>query len=141
MDTAKATELNAEDEKLYRAYRSVLRKMQGNRASTRRNSARHIIVERYNVSFQNLKKIVQAGDAIHGVEHPHTPEYLAKLKFAKDARILEEKFADYAGCPRCEKTDVLEIRTRAHPVDRELYSELKPLYTCFECYLELGKDV
>lgn len=141
MDTARAAELNSEDDKVYRAYRSVLRKMRGTRASTRRNSARHIIVERYNVSFQDLKRIVQEGDAIHGIEHPHSPEYLAKLKFAKDARELEEKYADYAGCPRCKRTDTLEPRVRVDPFAAEIYDELKALYTCFECYLEIGEEI
>lgn len=141
MDTAKTAGLNVEDEKVYGAYRSTLRKMTGNRAGARRNAARHIIVERYNVSFRDLKKIVQEGDAIHGVEHPHTPEYLAKLKFATDARLLEEEYSSYTGCPQCKNVDAFEVRVRVNPFDIEVYSEYNPLYTCFECYLKIGEDV
>lgn len=121
------------DEKIYRAYRGVLRKQTANRAGARRNQARSIITERYDLSFQDLKRIVQEGDELHGVNHPHSPEYLQKLKFAKQAKELQSEHGDV--CPICNSENKEFVRARLNPEVELFNTELEPLYSCFECYL------
>lgn len=123
------------DEKLYRAYRGVLRKQASHRAGARRNQARIIITERYGVSFQELKRIVADGDERHGVNHPHSPEYLQKLKFAKAAGELEAKHGDL--CPECGVKDEEFVRTRMDPTVELFGTEIQPFYSCLKCFLKL----
>lgn len=122
------------DEKIYRAYRVALRKQIAPRASMRRNTARQIIVERYNVSFQDLKAIVVAGDKANGVDHPHSPEYLQNLRFASEAHKLEEKHGSV--CPQCGSEDEEFVRARIDSEAVLMGREREVFYSCFDCYLD-----
>lgn len=130
------------DAKIYQAYRGVLRKQTAVRAALRRNAARRIIVERYGVSFADLKAIVSAGDEANGVDHPDSPEYLSNLRFDREEQELIAKHGSV--CPECNEEDKKFVRAR---IDSDLVlkhrlgqQDPELVYSCFDCYLARGKS-
>lgn len=126
------------DEKIYRAYRVALRKQVANRAGARRNQARQIIVDRYNVGFQELKRIVADGDKANGVDHPHSPEYLQKLRFASAASTLSEKHGKV--CPHCGTEHEEFVRARVDPESELFDRDPAVFYSCLDCFLDRDSE-
>lgn len=55
--------------KIYKNYRAVMRKKIGGFPAIDRQRARKACVERYGVSYKEVKRIVEKHDAINGITH------------------------------------------------------------------------
>lgn len=139
---------------IYRAYRVALKSMRGGHAAERKNRARKIIVERYKVSFQELKEIIAEGDKARNLTHEHTEQYLNFLKFNDEASRLEAENANGV-CPLHDSADppVLDsgredvwkaalssVSVRLDP-EAHKNGELKPRLSCLICYMKLTGEL
>lgn len=64
-----------QETRIYKNYRAMMKKrnkVSGGYPSYWRQAARKACVERYNVSFQEVKRIVAKYDEINGITHEHT---------------------------------------------------------------------
>lgn len=140
--TPTKTELSDDEDRIYRAYRSILKKQpKGIRSAHRKNEARKKIVDRYNVPFQELKTIIATGDKRDNIEHPHDADYLKYLKFDEEVEELEESYSNHVGCPLCNEDDARSVRARMDPYESRVNNKLKPMYSCYVCYFEKEQEV
>lgn len=131
------------EERVYKAYRLTLksfrRESNGStcRAAERRNRARKVVVERYNVSFQDIKRIIAKYDNINGVTHPDDPAYVLTRQF----KVAEGEYLKNPAksCPKCGGND--EVRMRPAPVEWQVYNEFYPTVLCDPCYTILEEDL
>lgn len=139
MDTiATSTKL---EEQVYNNYRASLRRAnkgsgdRNSRAAQRRQSARKLTVERYGVSFAEVKRIVAKFDGLNGVTHDHTPQYSRQL-------LLIEARADFEQNPvpcSCGETDT--VRPRFNPFEVEIHGNWVIGITCDACDLLSELDI
>jgi len=118
--------------RVYNNYRAVLRtfkKQYGSRdsrAAARRQEARKQTVERYNVPFAEVKRIVAKYDLINGVTHEHTLQYHRDMEY----RAAVKAFAENPVTCACGSTKL--TRVRAEPYSKLL--GIHRLYvSCFLC--------
>jgi hypothetical protein len=131
MDTIQET-------RIYKNYRNVLKaenRHKENHAAQRRQRARKATVERYNISYVDLKTIIAKHDQINGITHEHTPDYLNELEYMEHQKAYD---ANPYPC-RCGSTEI--VRVRLHPVDYQIYGERNYIVTCYMCYMILEEDI
>lgn len=134
---------------VYSAYRQTLAKMKKHsdsrdtRASELKQRALKVVADRYHVRIGDVKRTVRKKDEEIGLTHEHTDNYLKELEYQKAAVALLEKHKDTKICPHCEREAVEEIlvRVRVNPYRAELYEEMVPIYSCYECYRETSYDI
>lgn len=62
-------------------------------------------------------------------------------------RVAEIELAneDNRVCPSCEREisvlDGAELRVRPNPYEIEIHGVLKPMYSCYDCYVEVEQDI
>ena len=118
--------------RVYNNYRAVLRSFKNqygsrdSRAAARRQEARKQTVERYNVPFAEVKRIVAKYDLINGVTHEHTPQYYRDMEY----RAAVKAFAENPVSCSCGSDKLVRVRV-------EPYSRLIGIYrlyvSCFLC--------
>lgn len=105
-------------------------------AAQRRNAARKITVERYKVSFAEVKRIVNEQDALKGITHKHNERYVHTLELF---HANEAYKANPVPCPWCGNTDDVEVRF--NPFDVEIYNTFNLITSCEECYERVAEDI
>lgn len=131
------------EERIYNAYRLTLRSLRRSdsdrtcRAADRRNRARKAVVDRYNVSFQQVKAIVAKFDEFKNIEHPDDPNYLIRLNFL-NAREEYRKHPVEA-CPSCGSNELVNLRI--NPFEVEINNVIRYMVSCFKCYYEVKQDI
>jgi hypothetical protein len=135
-----------QEQRVYNFYRSVLRaeRRKGTtvdpsysdirpRAAARRQTARKLTVEHYNIPFGEVKRIVSKLDVNNGITHEHTPQYLQMLEFT----AAVEEFEKNPHPCSCGSTEL--VRVRATPDDRE-DAVFSTITSCYICYRNLEND-
>lgn len=123
------------EDKIYKNYRAALAAQKDHRAAARRQAARKMTVERYNVSYAQVKEIVARHDALTGITHEHTADYLRELEF-QAAQAEYDKNPVPCACGSEEM-----VRVRYDPFDLEVHGIYRMSVKCFECYLERKYDI
>lgn len=119
----------------YRAAVTSFSRYSEARAAEKRQYARKVTVERYNVPFAEVKRIVAKFDAKNGVTHEHTEEYLHDL----DLMVEREKFSQNpTACPSCDSTE--KVTVRWEPFARIMKHEYTPMVSCYKCYYVNGVE-
>lgn len=96
------------EQQVYRHYRNMLRLQRGGHAAQRRQAARKLTVDRYNVTYVDVKRIVAEQDALNGVVHA-SPLTADKLQVARYNLFVKEWNANPIGCA-CENTELVRPR-------------------------------
>ncbi len=131
------------EERIYNAYRLALRSFRradnGStcRAADRRNRARKVVVDRYNVSFQQVKAIVAKFDELKNIEHPDDPNYLVRLNFLNAREEYRKNPVE--ACPSCGSTELVDLRI--NPFEVEINNVVQYMISCFKCYYEVELDI
>jgi hypothetical protein len=119
----------------YRAAVTSFSRYSEARAAEKRQYARKVTVERYNVPFAEVKRIVAKYDAINGVTHEHTEDYLRNL----DLMVERDKFnQNPTACPSCDGTE--KVTVRWEPFARVMKHEYNPMVSCYKCYFVNGME-
>lgn len=122
--------------RVYNNYRAALRAQTAPRAGARRQAARKMTVERYNLPYAQVKDIVARFDAANDVTHEHTPEYLAHLEIE---RAQAEYDANPVPCTQCGSEEM--VRVRCDPSTYQTKGEVILTTLCFRCHLVLEGKV
>lgn len=127
---------------IYNNYRSALtaiNRCKGDHAAQRRNSARKITVDRYNVSFADLKRIIREQDEARGVTHEHPAGYALELERENEyAAAVEAYNANPVPC-QCGNTEL--VRVRVNPYEIEINDVWRLMVRCYECYRIIELDI
>jgi hypothetical protein len=129
--------------RIYNNYRAALaeqnRGIKPAHAAQRRNTARKLTVKRYNVSFAEIKRIVNEHDTKNGVTHEHPAGYAQALERqnAFDAADAAYK-ANPVPC-RCGSTEL--VRVRVDPYEMEIYEKFRLMTSCYSCYRTVEADI
>lgn len=131
---------------IYNTYRKALTTFRKNdngrncRAADRRNRARKIVVERYNIPFTELKELIARHDAVNGITHDKThltPKFLAQVELKRQ----RDEFEANNPLPFCECGNQDEVaRLRAEPNDWAKHI-MTPVISCSRCYFDNYRDV
>ncbi len=138
---------NTLEERVYANYRSTLNaqiRSVSSRAGARKQKARVITSQRYNIPVSQVKSIVKQMDEVNGITHEHTEAYSKKLAFEAAAEKLVEEWSNKPACPSCKEnpTGGNSVRIFADPLG-EIYEEVanRPILCCYDCYKELEAEV
>lgn len=134
MTANKNKNLTDNEERLYKAYRRVLKSLRNTgvgHSAQRRQIARERVCERYKTTHANLKDIVSRGDQLHGIEHSTTVHEVAQ----KYAEVVESFTENPTPCQRCgtvsdEEDNPVKVRI---VFDRNPDGEIETL--CSLCYV------
>lgn len=136
------SELSVDFEKrVYQAYRLTLKQLKkaangsSCRAADRRNRARQVVVTRYNVSFQEVKRIVAKFDALNNITHEPDRRYGIVLNLQK----AREEFQ--ANPVPCSCGSQYNVNVHYNPFDVEIYGEYVLVVSCDTCYTRLEEDI
>jgi hypothetical protein len=134
MDTMQET-------RIYKNYRAALASLTANtsdsftHAAQRRQSARKVTVDRYNVPYAELKRIISTHDTVNGITHEKGEDYYQKMEYENAVTAYE---ANPTPC-HCGSTKM--VRVRVDPYYMEIHNEFKLGTLCYECYREVEGDV
>jgi len=137
---------DVQEERIYTKYRHFLRSAAGHqphydqnrpnsRAAARRQQARKLTVEQFSIPFAEVKRIVAKHDALNGITHDHTPQYIRSLELMRE----QEKFdANPTPCPSCGNPE--NVRVRWEPFEYDVNDSYVPMVSCFVCYFMVEKE-
>ncbi len=122
-------------QQIYGNYRMALKALRGGTAGERKQRAREMIVDRYHISFRDLKEIINREDERNKVTHEHTEAYLKLFKYeqAFDELVLKHKNSPQA-CFICGTQENTAVRI--DPVKRE-NREWEAIVSCEPCQVNL----
>lgn len=148
--------ITVDSDSIYDSYRMQLRAVRKSgpiRAGARKQLARERVSQRYNVPISVVKSIVIEQDELRGITHEHDVNYLLEREFELKVAELMRTLDSSGACPRCRVVsteDGNQVRVRVHPADSRfrntprgllLKRELRPVLSCFMCYLEISEEV
>lgn len=142
--------LKLDEKKIYNDYRSSIRLMRNSegkfgRTADRKQRALKFVANKNKIRIREVKDIVRAFDQVNGISHEHPAPYMKRVQFLEDARKIEDANSGNKICPLCEREidedTGVELRVRVNPYEVEIYDILRPLYSCYDCYLEVEEDV
>jgi hypothetical protein len=115
------------EQRIYKGYKLALKSSYGaHRAASRRQYARETVVKRYNVSYADVKSIVERFDAAHNISHPHDPDYLLRRKL----EVAQEEYTANPVPCSCGSTDHVRPRWQPFALTQRKYE----IYTvCLSC--------
>lgn len=126
---------NKRQQQIYDNYRMALRSSYGHRAGERKQHARVMIVDRYQISFKELKDIVTQGDEENGIKHEHTKGYLQLLEYErKFDELIQKHEKTPQACFICKTEKGTSIYI--YPVKREA-RVYEPIAACEPCFVRL----
>lgn len=131
------------NERIYNAYRQVLAagfRKHGVRAGARKQKAREIITERYNLTHSELKEIVRFEDQKNGITHDDSdnPFTAAALAWNFEAKRLNDLQGDSNLCPNCRRESdsfAGKVYARQHPITGD------PFLSCYFCVISIKDDI
>ena len=124
----------AQETRIYKNYRAALvslRRANNDHSAQRRQAARKVTVDRYNIPYAELKQIIAKHDALNDITHEYGDDYLLQLKY----EAAEKEFTDNPVPCWCGSTDM--VRPRLNPSGFTIDDELNLVTVCFLHYLEL----
>lgn len=116
------------ERRVYNNYRAALTAQVGGMAADRRQRARQLTVERYNVPYTEVKRIVKSMDEAHGVTHEYGQDYLVHLK-VEEAQAAFDASPAPCGCGSDEM-----VRVRPIPSSYAYGAEVVLTTMCFMCW-------
>lgn len=117
--------------KIYNNYRAALSsysRLDFSHAAQRRQKARQVTVDRYNVPFAEVKRIVAEYDALNGVTHEQGQDYAYKLQYEAAIKACE---ANPVPC-KCGSTEMVRPRFNKHKANGSDTFDISVF--CYMCY-------
>ena len=126
-----------DEQKIYNNYRLALKVVNktyrhGNGKSTvaeRKQKARKVTVDRYNIPYTDLKDIISKGDAVKGIEHARPTNDQNALDLENANRMFEK---NPEPCSKCGTTE--NVSVSYNPFDVEVSGIYKMMVSCRDCY-------
>lgn len=129
-----------ESDRIYHDYYHAIRLMNRNESRYGRNTSYHeyqasvAVASKYSLQRIDVLSVIRAEDTIQN-----------EIKFEIEAKEITEENRNNTVCPECNEiianNDDDELRVRVDPLQKEVYSNLEPLYSCYGCYLEVSYQV
>lgn len=126
-----STITNQDPTKIYKQYRRTLKNAAGAHAAQRRQNARATIVEKFGISYADLKALIAEEDAKAGITHEQPQAYIQEQAMLAEVNAAQKDFdANPVPC-HCGSTDLVRVRPNHKAWEKDQVVLTTECYACW----------